>query len=164
MEPSGCSTAVAVITTATPLSWGTEVVGVPVGPVLDPPGRVVVPDPGIGSPHATTTRTRASKIDGRFMGLGRRGREFGSGASDAFGWRPFGSFESDAAVFGMVVEGGVLLVDDDVVVVPAEGDEIVRVGWPTLAPGGDVVDLQPVSAVTSVCCAPVGISVDDGSA
>jgi hypothetical protein len=67
-------------------------------------------------------------------------------------------------VFGVAVEGVVLLVDDDVVVVPAECDQIVGVGWPTLAPGGDVVDLEPVSALAAVGGAPVVVAVDDGSA
>jgi hypothetical protein len=67
-------------------------------------------------------------------------------------------------VFGVVVEGVVLLVDDDVVVVPAEGDQIVRVSGPSLAPGGDVVDLEPVSAVAAVGGAPVVVAVDDGPA
>jgi hypothetical protein len=67
-------------------------------------------------------------------------------------------------VFGVAVEGVVLLVDDDVVVVPAECDQIAGVGWPTLAPGGDVVDLEPVSALAAVGGAPVVVAVDDGSA
>jgi hypothetical protein len=73
-------------------------------------------------------------------------------------------FEADASVLGVVVEGVAVLVDDDVVVVPAEGDQIVRVGGSALAPGGDVVDLEPVSAVTAVGGAPVVVAVDDGSA
>jgi hypothetical protein len=67
-------------------------------------------------------------------------------------------------VFGVAVGGVVLLVDDDVVVVPAEGDQIVGVCPPSLAPGGDVVDLEPVSAVAAVGGAPVVVAVDDGPA
>ena len=67
-------------------------------------------------------------------------------------------------MFGVAVEVVAVLVDDDVVVVPAEGDQIVGVGLSVLAPGGDVVDLEPVSAGTAVGGAPVVVAVDDGPA
>ena len=73
-------------------------------------------------------------------------------------------FEADASVLGVAVEGVAVLVDDDVVVVPAEGDQIVRVGGSALAPGGDVVDLEPVSAVAGVGSALVAVAMEDGSA
>jgi hypothetical protein len=56
------------------------------------------------------------------------------------------------------------LVDDDVVVVPTEGYEIVGVGGSTLGPGGDVVDLEPISAVAGVGSALIVVAVEDGSA
>jgi hypothetical protein len=52
--------------------------------------------------------------------------------SVAAGRCPFRSLESDAAVFGMAVDFETVLVADDVVVVPAEGDQIVRVGGPAV--------------------------------
>jgi hypothetical protein len=71
--------------------------------------------------------------------------------------------ESDASVFGVGVGLEALLVDDDVVVVPAEGDEIVWVCWSALAPGCDVVGLEPVAGVAAVCCAGVVVAVEDGA-
>jgi hypothetical protein len=70
----------------------------------------------------------------------------------------------DAAVFGVGLDGVVPLVDDDVVVVPAEGDEIVWFCGSVFRPGGDVVDLEPVSAVAGVAGALVVVAVEDGSA
>jgi hypothetical protein len=64
----------------------------------------------------------------------------------------------------MGVGGESLLVDDYVMVVPAEGDEIVWVGWSAVTPGDDVVDLESVSAVASVGGAFVVVAVEDGSA
>jgi len=55
-------------------------------------------------------------------------------------------------------------MDDDLVVVPAQGDQIVRVGGSTLAPGDDVVDLESVGAGTAVGRAEIAVAVDDGPA
>jgi hypothetical protein len=44
----------------------------------------------------------------------------------------------------------VSFVDDDMVVVPAQDDEFVLVGTPALRPGGEMVDLEPVAALTAV--------------
>jgi hypothetical protein len=55
-------------------------------------------------------------------------------------------------------------VDDDVVVVPTQGYEILRIGGSALGPGGDVVDLEPVSAVAGVGSALIVVAVEDGSA
>ena len=91
-------------------------------------GRVAVPDRGVGSPHATTTRTRANKIGRGFTVLGRHRRRFRfrSDEKSIRGWGAFGLFESDASVVGPVMDLEAVLVDDDVVVVPAEGDQIVE--------------------------------------
>jgi hypothetical protein len=64
----------------------------------------------------------------------------------------------------MVVGGESLLVDVDLMVVPAEGDEIVGVGGSPLAPGDLVVDLETMGAVTTVGPAGVAVSVQDGPA
>jgi hypothetical protein len=57
-----------------------------------------------------------------------------------------------------------VLVDGDVMVVPAEGDQIPRVGPPTLTPGNDVVDLEPIPTVAAVDDTPIAVTVKDGSA
>ncbi len=46
------------------------------------------------------------------------------------------------------------------VVVPAEGGEVVGVGCPVLGPGGLVVGLEPVAADASVGCAS-SVTVED---
>jgi hypothetical protein len=80
------------------------------------------------------------------------------------GWSAFGSLEADASVVGVGVDGVTPLVDDDVVVVPTQGYEILRIGGSALGPGGDVVDLEPVSAVAGVGSALIVVAVEDGSA
>jgi hypothetical protein len=57
-----------------------------------------------------------------------------------------------------------VLVDGDVMVVPAEGDQVVGIGGPTPAPGDHVVDLEPVPTVATVYDTPVSITVEDGPA
>ena len=42
-----------------------------------------------------------------------------------------------------------MAVDDDVVVEPADGGEVLRIGTATVGPAGDVVDLEPVAARTA---------------
>ena len=42
-----------------------------------------------------------------------------------------------------------LAVDDDVVVEPADGGEVLRIGTATVGPAGDVVDLEPIPARTA---------------
>jgi hypothetical protein len=57
-----------------------------------------------------------------------------------------------------------VLVDGDVMVVPAEGDQVLGVGPPTLAPGNDVVDLEPIPTATPVDYTPIAVTVENGSA
>jgi hypothetical protein len=57
-----------------------------------------------------------------------------------------------------------LLVDDDLMVEPTEGYEIVRVGCSALGPGNDVVDLESMVAGTPVCLADMSVTVEDESA
>jgi hypothetical protein len=74
------------------------------------------------------------------------------------------SMESDPSVFGMVIGGESLLVDDDLMVEPAEGDEILGVCGSALAPGDLVVDLEAMVAVAAVGSAGVAVSFQDGPA
>jgi hypothetical protein len=55
-------------------------------------------------------------------------------------------------------------VDDDVVVVPAKGGEVVCVGGAALAPGGDVVGLEAVAAGAAVGGADPAVAVQDVAA
>jgi hypothetical protein len=64
----------------------------------------------------------------------------------------------------MSVDLEALFVDDDVMVEPAEGDEIVGIGGSALTPGDDVVDLESVVTGTAVSGAGVGVAVEDGPA
>jgi hypothetical protein len=62
----------------------------------------------------------------------------------------FGGSESDPTLGGLV-ELQALLVDGDMVVVPAEEDEIVLVGGPVVSdPVVVVVGLEPVAALAAV--------------
>ena len=84
-------------------------------------------------------------------------------SSSQLGWPSgFGSAEVDASVVGVVVDLVAAFVDDYLMVVPAEGDQIVGVGGPSSAPGDDVVDLEAVSAVAAVSGAAVAVAVEDG--
>jgi hypothetical protein len=56
------------------------------------------------------------------------------------------------------------LVDDDLVVEPAERDQIRGVGTSTFRPGHQVMDLEPVSAIAAVGSAHNAVAVDDGPA
>ena len=58
--------------------------------------------------------------------------------------------ESDPAAVGVQDDLEVSFVDDDMMVVPAEDDELVLVGRAALCPGGEMVDLEPVAALASV--------------
>ena len=71
--------------------------------------------------------------------------------------------ESDSSVLG-VVGGESLLVDDDLMVVPAEGDQIVGVCCSALAPWDEMVDLESMVTGTAVGLAAVLVAVEDGSA
>jgi hypothetical protein len=62
----------------------------------------------------------------------------------------------------MVVGLESLLVDDDLMMEPAERYQIVGVGLSAFRPGDDVVDLEPVSALAAVGGAGVPVLVDDG--
>jgi hypothetical protein len=66
-------------------------------------------------------------------------------------------------MMGMTVGGESLLVDDGLMVVPAEGDQIVRVGGSALAPGDEMVDLGSMAAGTAVGLAGEPITVEDES-
>jgi hypothetical protein len=61
----------------------------------------------------------------------------------------------------MWLRGESLLMDDDLMVIPAQGDEIVRVCGPALAPGDEMVDLESMVAGTSVGPAGESITVED---
>ena len=62
---------------------------------------------------------------------------------------------------GVGVEFHAAAVDGDVVVVPAKGDEVVRVVAPALASGPDVVYLEPVSALAAVDSAAPLVTLED---
>jgi hypothetical protein len=66
--------------------------------------------------------------------------------------------ESDSAVFWVFVGLEALFVDGDVVVEPAESDQVVWVGSSSLGPGDPVVDFDPVGRI-----APVDFAVSSGS-
>jgi hypothetical protein len=53
-------------------------------------------------------------------------------------------------VFGVFVELEALFVDDDLMVEPAERNQVFGIGFSALGPGGFVVDFDPVTAVTPV--------------
>ena len=53
-------------------------------------------------------------------------------------------------MFGVFVELEASFVDDDLMVEPAECDQILWVGPSALGPGGAVVDFDPVGGVASV--------------
>jgi hypothetical protein len=56
-----------------------------------------------------------------------------------------------------------LLVDDDLVVIPAQGDQIVGVGGSALAPGDEMVDLESMVAGAPVGLAGEPVAVEDES-
>jgi hypothetical protein len=62
----------------------------------------------------------------------------------------------------MVVGLEASLVDDNLVVVPAKGDQILRVGGSVFAPWDEMVDLETVGAGTAVGGAAVPVAVEDG--
>jgi hypothetical protein len=64
----------------------------------------------------------------------------------------------------MGIRGEALLVDDDLMVIPAEGDQIVWVCGSALTPWDAMVDLETMLAGTTVGCAGVSVSFQDGSA
>lgn len=70
------------------------------------------------------------------------------------------SFESDSSVFGVGVGLVSVLVDGDVVVVPADDDEVLLVGVPVLGPGGEMVGFETVSAGAAVDGAAVVVFVE----
>jgi hypothetical protein len=57
-----------------------------------------------------------------------------------------------------------VLVDRDVMVVPAEGDQVPGVGPPSSTPGDDVVDLEPIPTVAAIDDTPIAVTMEDGSA
>jgi hypothetical protein len=61
----------------------------------------------------------------------------------------------------MWLRGEALLVDDDLMVVPTEGDQIVGVGGPALAPWDEMVDLESMVAGTSVGLAGEPVAVEN---
>jgi hypothetical protein len=65
-------------------------------------------------------------------------------------------------MLGMVVGLKASLVDDDLVVEPAKGDQILRVGGTPLRPRHEVMDLKTVGAGTAVGGAAVPVAVEDG--
>ena len=71
-----------------------------------------------------------------------------------------GCLEAESSGRGGWLDGVAHTVDDDVVVVPAEGGEVVGVGSTVLGPGGLVVGLEPISADASVCAAS-SVTVED---
>ncbi len=65
-------------------------------------------------------------------------------------------------MFRMPVDLESSLVDDHLVVVPAEGDQIVRVGPSSLRPGDEVVDLESVATGAPVGSTCALVAVEDG--
>jgi len=65
-------------------------------------------------------------------------------------WFRFGPAESDPTMVGVSIDLKTSLVDDNVMVEPAEGDQIIRVGRAALRPGGFMVCFQPVSGIAAV--------------
>jgi hypothetical protein len=62
----------------------------------------------------------------------------------------------------MVVGLEASLVDDNLVVVPAQGDQVLRVGGTPLRPRHEVMDLKTVGAGTAVCPTAIPVAVEDG--
>ena len=73
-----------------------------------------------------------------------------------------GCLEAESSGRGGWLDGVAHTVDDDMVVKPTEGGEVVGVGCSALGPGLAVVGLEPVAGDTSVCCAS-SIAVEDES-
>jgi hypothetical protein len=69
------------------------------------------------------------------------------------------SEEASWVWWGVGVDFVAFAVDDDVVVVPAEGGEVVGVGGAALAPGDDVVRFEAVAAGTAVGGADAAVAV-----
>ena len=84
------------------------------------------------------------------------------GPRSAWRWSA-GAAQPVSPVLGMPIGLEPMLVDGDVMVIPADGDQVLRVGSPTSTPGDDVVHLEPVPAVATVDDAAVPVTVDDGS-
>jgi hypothetical protein len=61
-----------------------------------------------------------------------------------------GFSESDSPGFGVFVELEALFVDDDLMVEPAECDQVFGIGFSALGPGGFVVDFDPIGGVASI--------------
>jgi hypothetical protein len=57
-----------------------------------------------------------------------------------------------------------VLMDSDVMVEPADGYEVSRVGPTALTPRDDVMNLKTVSAVTAVDSTSVAVATQDGMA
>jgi hypothetical protein len=70
--------------------------------------------------------------------------------------------EADSSVVGVTVDLEASLVDHYLMMEPAECDQILGVCWPTLGPGFEMVYLETVAAVATVCGASVAVAVDDG--
>jgi hypothetical protein len=67
-------------------------------------------------------------------------------------------------VAGLAVDLKAALVDHHLMMEPAESDQVVGVGGSALAPGLDVVDLEPMPRVASIGATAVPVTVEDGSA
>ena len=82
-------------------------------------------------------------MSSRLGGLPRRSvikkQLFGSGR-----WSCVGPAESDPALV-VEVDLQASFVDNDLMMEPAQDDEFVLVGLPSLGPGGEMVDLQSAS-------------------
>jgi hypothetical protein len=77
------------------------------------------------------------------------------------GWCPHRlAGESDPTMVGMWFGGESLLVDDDLMVVPTERDQIVRVGGSAFAPWDEMVDLESMLAGTTVGLAGEPVAVE----
>ena len=72
--------------------------------------------------------------------------------------------ESDPSVVGVLIDLEALFMDDYMVVVPAQEDQVVLVGGPSLGPGDHMVGLETVSAGAAVGGAGPPILVQQGSA
>jgi hypothetical protein len=71
--------------------------------------------------------------------------------------------KSDPLMSGMTVGDESPLVDDDLMVIPTERDQIVRVGGSAFAPRDEMVDLESMLAGTTVGLAREPVAVEDES-
>ncbi len=74
------------------------------------------------------------------------------------------SEEAASLGWGVRVDVEAFAVNNDVVVVPAEDGEVVRVGAAAMAPGGDVVRLKAIPGGATVGSACPAVAMQDETA